>query len=160
MGIGSQYLTDIAVGSTIHFRAPLGVFVLQKSSLSKIFLATGSGVAPMKSMLEFMHDTRNPQKRTLLWGMRTFEQVYYVDIWKKLDQAKEFDYTFCLSKGVMQDHCNEGYIQNVLEHIFTHAEPQTFEYYVCARPTIVESLKQYLAQKSVPENNIYHEKFT
>ncbi|MCR4329814.1 MAG: FAD-binding oxidoreductase [Candidatus Roizmanbacteria bacterium] len=160
MGIGSQYLMNLALGDHIHFRAPLGVFVLHESNLPKLFLATGSGIAPMKSMLEFMHEMRSPQKRILLWGTRTFEQAYYTDIWKKLGRMKGFDYTFCLSKGDVRDHCSKGYIQDALNDIFLHNSPQSFEYYVCARPTIVESLKQYLAQKSVPESNIFHEKFT
>jgi len=160
MGIGSRYLTKLTIGDHIHFRAPLGVFVLQDTSLPKMFLATGSGIAPLKSMLEYMHEVESPQKRTLFWGMRTYEQAYYQDVWKKLADSKEFDYSFCLSKGVGYDHCSKGYIQNALDAIFTHESPQSFEYYVCARPTIVESLKHYLAQNSVPENTIYYEKFT
>lgn len=160
MGIGSQYLTNLAIGNTIHFRAPLGIFVLQDSKLPKMFLATGSGVAPMKSMLEYLHDTQSEHKRTLLWGLRSAKQLYYMDIWEKLGQVKEFDYSICFSRGKKQDHCQEGYVQDMLENIFTRNQPNSFEYYICARPAIVESLKHYLVEKSVPLNTIYHEKFT
>src|SRR3989338_11515258 len=86
MGIGSQYLTNLGIGNAIHFRAPLGVFVLQDSKLPKMFLATGSGIAPMKSMLEFLHGTHARHKRTLLWGLQSAKRLYYMDIWKRLSQ--------------------------------------------------------------------------
>ena len=49
MGAGSRYLLSLK-NNELTFRAPLGVFVL-KNTPTKIFLATGTGITPFKSMV-------------------------------------------------------------------------------------------------------------
>ncbi len=52
MGAGSHWTLGLSVGDTVSFMAPLGAFVLDKESpRKKVFIATGTGVAPFRSML-------------------------------------------------------------------------------------------------------------
>jgi len=51
MGPGSQYFLSCRVGDTVEIIAPLGMFCLTDSPNKKVFVATGTGIAPFYSMI-------------------------------------------------------------------------------------------------------------
>lgn len=51
MGEGSQYFLHASVGDTFHMMAPFGKFQLSENSKKKVLVATGTGIAPFRSML-------------------------------------------------------------------------------------------------------------
>jgi len=53
-GFMSNYLCDLVEGSTIAFQGPFGNFVLRSPLRDSIFIATGTGIAPFRSMLHEM----------------------------------------------------------------------------------------------------------
>ena len=50
-GFMSNYLCDLEEGSTIAFQGPFGNFILRSPLRDSIFIATGTGIAPFRSML-------------------------------------------------------------------------------------------------------------
>jgi len=63
-GIGSAYLAKIQIGDLVDFQGPAGQFALKENNNSKIFLATGTGIAPMLSMIDKLVNPVTPSLRS------------------------------------------------------------------------------------------------
>lgn len=67
------------INDLLRLKGPLGSFFLRNSTgLDLVFLATGTGIAPIKAMLESMvelPDSERPQSVTVLWGGRNAEDL-------------------------------------------------------------------------------------
>jgi len=77
-GPGSQWTINHNVGDQATFIAPLGMFVMDKEShRKKIMVATGTGVAPYRSMFIDYLENGGTDDITLYWGLRHEEDVYW-----------------------------------------------------------------------------------
>ena len=73
----SPRLFDMKPGDCIAMRQPLGMFVLRQQPLrDSIFIATGTGIAPFRSMLQ-AHLKASPSAFTLLFGVRYESHLLY-----------------------------------------------------------------------------------
>jgi len=128
MGPGSLYFLNKKVGDTVEYLAPFGNFQLTDSPLKKIFIATGTGIAPFRSMLwnemeilnsksEILNNVQNfnnqniknnlkspssvlrPPSISLYWGLRYEDDVYWDEELRALSgQYTGFQYFLVLSK--------------------------------------------------------------
>ncbi|WP_348642980.1 FAD-binding oxidoreductase [Natronomonas gomsonensis] len=58
----SELAVDLEVGETVRLRGPYGELLLEEpSSRDVVFLATGTGVAPLKSMIDYLFETERDQ---------------------------------------------------------------------------------------------------
>lgn len=83
----SKWLNDRKVGDEIPFRGPYGDFIWNKDDprQEEVFmLAGGSGITPMKSILEFIHDKKLENKVELFYSCRQQEDIIFEDELPKL----------------------------------------------------------------------------
>src|SRR5438445_11782588 len=73
----SPYLFDLNPGATVDMKGPLGHFVLKNSPSDSIFVATGTGIAPFRSMLLAHLETNPDRKFTLVFGVRYEASLLY-----------------------------------------------------------------------------------
>jgi NAD(P)H-flavin reductase len=78
-GTGSEYLFRLREGDRTTFSGPFGSFVLGSSSRDVLFVATGTGIAPFRSMLWALADVASTRQISLLWGLRGERDLYYQD---------------------------------------------------------------------------------
>ena len=78
-GPGSSYLFNLAIGFNTKFKGPIGSFTLRKNARDVLFVATGTGIAPIRSMLWALADELSTRRITLLWGLRSERDLYYQD---------------------------------------------------------------------------------
>src|SRR6476661_8424213 len=79
-GFMSNFLCDMKVGEEITCQGPFGDFILRPPLRDTIFIATGTGVAPFRSMLHWLlaDPVRHQDKQlSLLFGNRTEGDIYY-----------------------------------------------------------------------------------
>jgi Flavodoxin reductases (ferredoxin-NADPH reductases) family 1 len=80
-GIGSSYLKNLKIDDKVLFKGPAGMFTLKKTDKNKIFFATGTGIAPIRSMImESQNLPSDPEGKTksdlvksqkfVFWGLR------------------------------------------------------------------------------------------
>jgi len=163
-GLATTYSHNLQINDIVFFKAPAGVFVLKNQSPNKMFLATGTGIAPMKSMItELLKQNYSGQLR-LFWGLKTYSDVYLENFWQDLKtQHPNFDYQICLSReNVVKDGFFFGHVQDaILNFKLQTLNLLEYEFYLCGRPQIIDGLKQELLTKFfIPETQIFHEKFT
>ena len=77
-GPGSTYLFGLREGDTTTFAGPAGNFYLRDDPARELlFVATGTGIAPIRSMLLANVERANPRRVTLFWGLRSQRDLYY-----------------------------------------------------------------------------------
>lgn len=167
-GIASTYLSKININSEIVFQGPAGVFIMRQTPRQKIYLVTGTGLAPVWSMIESGTAGNIPQY--LLWGLPYFKDMYFFD--KLKEQANinpNFHFTICLSREKNLNMISEkdkkhfvlGRVTGGLDSLITdyRLKMTDCDSYLCSGREIIESLKSYSEQKGAPKEQIFFERF-
>jgi len=77
-GSGSGFLFDLKTGDKTHFKGPAGRFYLREDpGRELLFIASGTGIAPIRSMLLANAERSDPRPATLFWGLRSQRDLYY-----------------------------------------------------------------------------------
>ena len=77
-GPGSTLLFGLKPGDQVHFKGPAGNFRLRDDAPRiLLFVATGTGIAPIQSMLHTLLPKATPQVVTFLWVLRAQRDLYY-----------------------------------------------------------------------------------
>ncbi len=99
-GPGSTYLFGLREGDETRFRGPIGSFCLRPAdSRDLLFVATGTGIAPIRSMLLSLADQQTSRRVTLFWGLRSERDLYYQDELEALrDRLPGLSYVTTLSR--------------------------------------------------------------
>src|SRR5689334_21301177 len=72
----SQWAVNAKVGDPMSFMGPLGVFVLDGETYrKKVFVATGTGIAPFYAMAKDYLSHGGTDDITLYWGLRHEEDI-------------------------------------------------------------------------------------
>jgi ferredoxin-NADP reductase len=173
-GVASNFLSGLHIGEKATFQGPAGVFTMQNSvpGMTKIFLATSTGIAPIYSMLlsRALSGVTN-EKWYLFWGVRTSNDLHWLKEFNEI-KAKNpnFQFIACLSrepdlKKTLPVACTLGRIdacfqQNILKTIKGNTQMlNSFEYYLCGSVNAVEALRQDLLAEGIDKKQIHFEKF-
>lgn len=152
-GTGSSWMHNRTPGDTISFMPPSGNLQLHDPSRDVVFLATGTGLTPMLSILG--HYLREGEgKALLLFGERTEEDLMYRDTLDLLNASHDnLSIEYVLSKedwngrtGYVQDHLTE-----VIEDVTTP------HFFICGVPEMVVDTKGILDNMGAPEEHVFSE---
>lgn len=145
----------------LRFTGPLGSFFLREDSSKPIILiATGTGFAPIKGMLEqaFRHGIE--RKIIMYWGARNLEEIYMPELplrWQA--EHANFSYIPVLSDPVEQDQWTgrTGMVHEaVLEDFGSFA---AYQVYACGAPVMVEAAHGALTARGLPRDEFYSDAF-
>ena len=151
----------------LRFEGPLGTFFLREDSDKPIiFVASGTGFAPVKSILEHAFHVRNlrgnERQMMLYWGNRTKTDLYMTDLAESWQQ-KHDNFTFIpvLSEALPQDNWSgrTGLVhQAVLEDL---GDLAGYQVYACGAPAMVEAAhKDFTKLRGLPEDEFFSDAFT
>ncbi len=157
-GAMSAYWFDSArVNDLLRFRGPLGTFFLRDvSGLDLVFLATGTGYAPVQSMLcqlAAMAPTARPESIRVLWGGRVPPDLY-----AELppgDAAVVF--TPVLSRAGADWSGARGHVQDVL--LAGAPRLQNAAVYACGSDAMIHAARTALAAAGLPARRFHSDAF-
>jgi CDP-4-dehydro-6-deoxyglucose reductase len=88
-GPGSTYLFKLNEGDTTTFSGPAGNFYLRDDPERELlFVATGTGIAPIRSMLLANADRPQPGRTVLFWGLRSQRDLYYEEELARMSRTR------------------------------------------------------------------------
>lgn len=160
----SNWLTDPAhIGETLIAEGPNGEFYLRDIDGPAIFIAGGSGLAPILSVLEgaiekshkvIFHDA------LFLFGAREQRDLYALDRIEKIRQGWGGHFAFkAVLSAVQEDSDWAGAVGMVTEHI--PDTPTSFNHaYLCGPPPMLDAAIDVLVSRQLNETNIYLDKFS
>ncbi|NOT49967.1 MAG: FAD-dependent oxidoreductase [Chitinophagaceae bacterium] len=156
-GVGTTYLfNEIKVGSELTFRGAQGVFTLPKKLDNDIFfICTGTGVAPFRSMINYLYLHTIPFKNIyLVFGARTKEDILYYDELKELEKKlPNFHYHPTLSREKWDGHI--GYVHPVYEELCKDRQEAVF--YLCGWKNMIDDAKKKIVEMGYPGKAIHLE---
>ncbi|KKU26603.1 MAG: hypothetical protein UX37_C0001G0030 [Microgenomates group bacterium GW2011_GWA2_46_16] len=161
-GAGSEFLKNIEIGATIEVVAPLGKFVIQQDTNSKLlFVATGSGIVPIWSMINDLLINKHYQQPVRLhWGMRSEEDVFWTDNLERLAEANpNFVFDLVLSSPSAEWELCSGHVQNCLIRDFGSLGLVEWDGYICGNQEMVKETVAVLKELKMNPDKIYYEKF-
>lgn len=159
-GKGVQFLQNLNPGDPIQAIGPNGRFTVQPDdqALAINFIATGSGVAPFKSMIQdLLYVKQETRPITLYWGLRHVEEMFWQDDLTEWEQNfKNFTFHPVISQAIPEWNLCRGRVTDCLS-IHDLVVPAGF--YLCGNRQMIKDMKQLLVGRGVDANHIYHESF-
>ena len=160
-GICTTYVFDhLKVGDSITINGPYGEFFLRESQRDIVFIAGGSGMAPIKSILHDMQEKSISRNATYFFGARSVRDLFLVDEMKGLEKAlSNFRFVPALSEPLEEDNWkgDTGLITEVLDRHLKSGE--NTEAYLCGSPGMIDASVKVLTANGIPEELIYYDKF-
>lgn len=160
-GVGSDYLAQIMPGDELSFYGPAGHFLVSPAPTEEklLFVATGSGIAPFRSMIhDQLLNKQDSRQMSLYWGMRHAHDLFWIEDFEQL-QADHvtFNFEITLSQPPEGWTLSQGYVTDLTSVHLTH--PETTGVYLCGGGPMIESMTQLLRSMGVPEAHIHKERF-
>ena len=147
----------------LRAEGPFGSFFLREDSdKPMVFLASGTGFAPIKALLEHMQHKVMTRPVSLYWGGRRPEDLY-MDAWlKELSTSMpNLSYVPVISDALPEDHWSgrTGYVHQAVLDDF--ADLSGHEVYACGAPVVVDAARSsYTSQRGLPEECFFADAFT
>ncbi len=160
-GLATTYIhTILKEGDTVSFNGPYGEFYLRHSSRDVVMLGTGSGLAPLLSILRTMVLEKIDRKTTLFFGVRCRADLFYLDeITDIQKQLPRFSFIPVLSHPDPDDQWDgeTGYVTDAAQRHLP--EGLDAEAYLCGNPFMIKTAVELLKEKGIPEELIFYDKF-
>jgi len=168
-GAGTTYLfNEIKEGSELVFRGAQGIFTLPEKIEKDLFLVcTGTGIAPFRSMVQYIHLHNTSHKNIyLLFGCRTQKDLLYFDELNELqNKLPGFKYIPSLSRE--QWTGKSGYVHSLYEEIVNGAGTQVNEnglmvplpasFYLCGWKNMIDEARQRITALGFDKKAIHLE---
>lgn len=158
-GPASNFMCDLAAGASVEFSQPLGSYrFTTPPSRTAVFLATGTGVAPHRSMIRENLARRGRSHTWLFLGSGKSESLPYHDEFLRMAQDHPgFHYVPVLSRGPLDWQGDRGWIQEAfLKHFYRRTD---FDAYVCGLKRMVEDVKTLLHGQGLEDKHIHLERY-
>jgi ferredoxin-NADP reductase len=161
MGFFSNYLCDLKEDARVKFHGPHGYFVPRNPIRDSIFVGTGTGIAPLRSMLLWLYEdaARNEgHDFWLVFGTRYLPELYYHEEFLQLEREHaNFHYLPTLSRDNAGWTGARGYVQ---EHVRKIAEGRTdMDTYICGLKDMVVANRDMLVGMGWDKKSVMFERF-
>ena len=161
-GTGSEYLNKLSFGDEVEFRAPVGQFVLAEDNgeESLVFVASGSGISPVRSMiLDLIENREDVRPIKLHWGLRFVEDMFWEEDFYELSKEWDnFDVDITLSRPPLPEwKLCDGRVSDCLRRHERDFSKTGF--YLCGNKEMIEEVRELLKEKGVEDSKVHFEKF-
>ena len=164
-GAFSSYVFDeMKERAILRFEGPLGTFYLRNDDSGKplIFVAGGTGFAPIKAIIEHAFHHGDDRPIVLYWGARSKKDLYMPELplqWQRDHPA--FSYIPVLSEPLPGDEWQgrTGFVHQAVLDDFS--DLSGYQVYACGAPAMTDLARQtFVEQRGLPEDEFYCDAFT
>jgi CDP-4-dehydro-6-deoxyglucose reductase, E3 len=165
-GPGSQYLHALGEGETLRAVGPQGLFTRAGSDEApSLFIGTGTGVTPFRSMIEAALAAGAKAPLWLLFGARFEQDILYreeFERWAREHPNVRYDVT--LSQGAPAWAGRRGYVQRhapeLLQALRSEAAGAEPHVYVCGLERMVKAVRELArGELGVPRKHVHTERY-
>jgi CDP-4-dehydro-6-deoxyglucose reductase len=141
----------------LRLNGPLGTFFLRDiEDMEIVFLATGTGIAPVKAILEdLVANTHmsSPRSISVFWGGRTVDDVY----WSPRDLGLDIQFSPVLSRESADWPGARGYVQHAL--LAQGRDMRRLAVYACGSELMIHDARSALIGAGLPEMRFHSDAF-
>jgi CDP-4-dehydro-6-deoxyglucose reductase len=158
-----QVFSTLKERDILRFEGPLGTFFLREDSVKPmVLLASGTGFAPIKALIEQAIHIGSQRPMTLYWGGRRPADLYMHALCEEWARSlANFTYVPVVSNATAEDqwHGRDGFVHQAVMHDLP--DLSGYQVYACGAPIVVDSAKKYfIEQCRLPEDEFYADSFT
>jgi CDP-4-dehydro-6-deoxyglucose reductase, E3 len=156
-GLLSPLLFSLKPGDTVEIRRPLGMFVLRDPPRDSVLIATGTGVAPFRSMLRAKLGGSS-QRFTLVSGARHEEDLLYRGEFEEMAKRyPNFRFLPALSRPGATWTGRTGYVQEHLAEAI--GDRRDLDVFLCGLKQMVDQVRTILKEMGFDRKQILFEKY-
>jgi CDP-4-dehydro-6-deoxyglucose reductase len=147
----------------LRVEGPFGSFFLREDSAKPmILLASGTGFAPIKALIEHMQSKGIQRQATLYWGGRRPEDLY-MDAWvrDRVAEMPNLKYLPVVSNALPEDNWTgrTGFVHKAVMQ--DYPDLSGHQVYACGAPIVVDSARvEYAEQCGLPPDEFFADSFT
>ncbi|MFH1663619.1 MAG: FAD-dependent oxidoreductase [archaeon] len=156
----TNHLGKKSRGEKVNFKGPFGNFFLNNEFKEIAFVALGTGIAPLISMIRSLLHQNDSRPITLFYGFRNrccF--LYQKELTDLQEKHKNFKLNFIASDPEQGWNAPKGFVQDLIEKAVFSVPKTEVDFYLCGLPKILDSIKEFLLEKGFSEDKIFYEKW-
>jgi NAD(P)H-flavin reductase len=157
-GLFSPRLFEMGRGDSIEMSAPLGFFTVRDPAKDALFVATGTGIAPFRSMAPDYLSHPHAAQLTMLFGVRHEHTIYYRDdfiAWA--GKYPNFRFWPTLSRAESVWTGRTGHVQtHLLEAL---GDRRDLDVYICGLKAMVDDVRAILKALGFDRKQVIFEKY-
>lgn len=156
-GPGSTYLFSLRESDPVSFKGPAGSFYLREDRAKRIlFVGTGTGIAPLRSMILCQLERNAPQSLILFWGVRSERDLYYQDEFQVLAaRYPQFSFVTTLSQSGHDWTGDRGRVSALVQERVVSV--RDLAVYLCGNGNMIKDVTALIHAKGLCP--IYREKY-
>ena len=155
--LSGYWFGEAKINDLLRLNGPLGTFFLRSiEEQDVVFLATGTGIAPIKAMIDsikLLAPQDNPNSLTVFWGGRTLDDLYF-------DPSADctlLRYVPVLSRPAVDWKGRKGYVQDVF--LNEHPNLSNSVIYACGSDKMIRSSREILVKSGLSEKHFFSDAF-
>jgi CDP-4-dehydro-6-deoxyglucose reductase len=153
----SPRLFEMRPGDRMEMRQPLGMFVLRQPPRDSVFIATGTGIAPFRSILQAHLNASSPAF-TLLFGVRYESHLLYGEELRQMAlRFPHFRFWPTLTRPDDRWKGRQGRVQAHLPDAI--GERRDVDFYLCGLKEMVDDVRSVLKGLGFDRKQIFYEKY-
>jgi CDP-4-dehydro-6-deoxyglucose reductase len=157
-----QVFSSMKERDILRFEGPLGSFFLREDSDKPIILlASGTGFAPLKALVEHMRHQNSRRPVTLYWGGRRPQDLYMDALCRQWARdMPQFRYVPVISDALPEDNWQgrSGFVHLAL--VADWPDLSQHQVYACGAPVVIEAARRDLvAQCQLPPDEFFADSF-
>ena len=147
----------------LRFEGPLGSFFLREDSKKPIiFLASGTGFAPIKAMLTSIQNKKIDREIHFYWGGRRPKDLYMDSLCQEFTHTiPGFHYIPVISEALPEDawQGRTGFVHRAVMHDFS--DLSSYQIYACGAPIVIAAARtDFVKECRLPEEEFFADSFT
>jgi CDP-4-dehydro-6-deoxyglucose reductase/3-phenylpropionate/trans-cinnamate dioxygenase ferredoxin reductase subunit len=154
-----EVLDGLAKGDTLTVELPFGEFALDHDSDRPVLLvATGTGFAPAKAMVEDQIKRTGDRRLHLYWGARSPDDLYLADLPDRWAAKYDwFSFTPVLSRPDPGWPGRSGYVHHAV--LADHAHLGGYDVYACGNPDMTAAARRDFAEAGLAPDRFFCDAF-
>jgi len=157
-----QVFSTLKARDILRLKGPLGsFFIREESDKPMIFVAGGTGFAPIKGMLEHAFAEHTDRELVLYWGVRALKDLYLAGLPQQwLAERPNFSFIPVLSHPAPEDawQGRTGYVHDAVLADF--ADLSGYQVYACGAPVMVDAAREaFVSARGLHEDEFFADSF-
>ncbi len=150
-----EYLKE---GDPVKFNGPYGEFRMADTTAPMIMIAGGSGMAPIKCILQHMQNIGSTRAACYFFGANQVGELFEQDWMKQCEQIlPHFTFVPVVARPETAWHGETGLVTQAVARAYT--DLSSHEAYLCGSPGMIDACIGVLTELGMPQQKIYYDKF-
>lgn len=162
-GFLTPALFALQKGTKMKVRGPYGMFTLNEGEGNDLFfIAAGSGIAPIISMVRYIVEKNIPVKMTVIYADKTEKDLIARELFERYEREGKIELAFSLTRDANPAWKGErGRIDEakIFKYLKDSTEAQKKLFFICGPPAMVNDTVAFLKKRGIRQEQIKVEKY-